>query len=84
MKVSLVGDLNASVGNKGVEIKFGAFGIGNNNENKENLIEICGEREIVLQFRFKKGDIHLVYLDMRDIERKSSVRLCVHVIEKGR
>ena len=59
VKVVLMGDLNARVGDEEIEGVVGRYGVPGRNENGDRLIGVCVEREMVVgNTLFKKKDIH--------------------------
>ena len=59
MNVIVLGDLNARVGNEAIEKVMGTFGVPGRNGNGEKLLNLCCERELMIENSFfKKREIH--------------------------
>ena len=55
----VLGDLNARMGNEVIERIVGRHGVSGRNESGEQLLEMCGEKELVVgKSLFKKNDVH--------------------------
>ena len=69
VRVVLMGDLNARVGNVAVEGVIGRYGVPGRNENGERMIGLCVERELVIGNTFKKKEIHTYTWERQDVGR---------------